>query len=178
MKAIIGRLVPVLLLSACMGGQPHLADPAVSAHEDFVAALLQSNDAAAAGNYGTADKLLADFGLLHVASSDANEALYWRALYKLDPANPTASNRDAGVLLDTYIATGAVRRRTEALSLKRIANALEARATVVTNVAAVPAAKPDQAAEHAKDEEITRLKDELSKATAELDRIKRRLAKP
>ena len=177
MRHVVTRLMPVLLLSACMGGQPHL-DPAASAHEDFVSALLLSSDAAAAGNYGSADKALADYATQHAMSADASEVLYWRALYKLDPANPTASNRDAGVLLDSYIATGAARRRIEALALKRISVALETRATPVTTVVTAPAPRPDQSAERAKDEEIARLKDELTKANAELERIKRRLAKP
>jgi hypothetical protein len=61
---------------------------------------------------------------------------------------------------------------------------LEAKPTVVTVTTPAPsggsgsAAAPSHADERSHDEEVQRLKEELAKANAELDRIKRRLAAP
>ena len=165
-----------LAVTACGTSQNRLAAPSPAGRTEWTPVLLQAAQEAGAGRYAGADKLLADFAVRYPASAEASEAMYWRALYKLDPVNQSAGPRDAAVLLDGYIASGANAHRTEVLTLRRLSSALEARAAVsVPAPVKADVVKPD---DKARDEEILRLRDELSKATSELDRIKRRLAMP
>ncbi|CAN5777218.1 hypothetical protein BH11GEM1_BH11GEM1_29310 [soil metagenome] len=161
-------------VTACGTAQTRLADPIPAGRTEWTPLLLQAAQEAGAGRYGGADKLLTDFATRYPASAEATEAMYWRAIYKLDPANPAGGPREAGALLDGYIASGANGHRTEVQSLRRVATALETRVATPAPVK-VDVVKPE---DKARDEEIARLKDELSKATSELDRIKRRLALP
>ena len=79
-------------------------------------------------------------------------------------------------MLDSYSqAKGEVAHRSEAMVLHRVAMTLDARTGAVVPAAPATVLKPE---DKAKDEELQRLKDELAKATAELERIKRRLASP
>jgi hypothetical protein len=157
---------------------------AVNARNDWPAVLAQASQEAQAGRYGVADRLLADFATKYAGTEPAAEAQFWRALYRVDPANQTASPKEAIAMLDSYLASPlSAPRRSEALVLRRVAAALDARPAVVTvtTPASGGAGKSDSAAKadnSAKDDEIAKLKDELSKANAELERIKRRLAAP
>ncbi len=163
-------LAASVLLTACHSAAPATV-PSPASRADWTAYQLQISQEVSAGRYGVADRLLGEFATRYPASSEAVEAMYWRALYKLDPANQTGSPHDAAVLLDGYLATPNAPRRTEAAMLRRVAAALELRQTASTTV--VPP-KVDQATT----DEVARLKDELAKANAELERIKRRLAQP
>ena len=169
-------VVAAFAMAACRTGSANLVTPAPVARADWSTALLQASQEASGGKYSAADRILLDFTTRYPASGEAVESMYWRALYKLDPANPVSGARDAGVLLDSYLGSGNATHRAEALTLRRVATALEARASAP---AAVAPAKPDTPPnDKAKDEEIQRLKEELAKANAELERIKRRLAQP
>jgi outer membrane protein assembly factor BamD (BamD/ComL family) len=160
---------------ACGGNSGVQTAPVPQA--SFAATLSQASADASAGRFTAADKTLADFSLQHPASGEAVEAMYWRAIYQLDPANTAVSMRDATALLDSYIAAPGASRRAEAVALRRVLTALDA--TKATAAIPVPAKSVDApATDKAKDDEIARLKDELAKANAELERIKRRLAKP
>ena len=120
------------------------------------------------------DKALADFAQRYPASPEAAEVPYWRAVLKLDPANPTAL-REALAMLDAYLAsTPAGMHRAEAATLRRLGLALEQRTAAL---AAIPpaTARPD---DKAREEELQKLRDDLAAANAELDRIRRRLARP
>ena len=166
-----------LVVGACTTAQPRLAEPmAPTAHSEWGPWLLQASQEATAGNYPVADKLLADYATKYPATPEAAEAMYWRALYKMDPSNSAAAPRDAAVLLDGYLASGTSTHRTEAQTLRRVASALEAQSHVVA-----PASTKTEVVkveDKARDEELARLRDELSRANAELERIKRRLAQP
>ena len=164
-----------LAVTGCGTSQTRLADPIPAGRTEWTPLLLQAAQEASAGRYVGADKILADFAVRYPASAEATEAMYWRALYKIDPVNQSGGPHDAGMLLDGYLASGATSHRTEVQTLRRVATALEARATTSAVPKVVEVAKPD---DKARDEEITRLRDELAKATSELDRIKRRLAQP
>lgn len=118
------------------------------------AALAASGD----GRYGDADKTIAEFEHQHAGSSLAAEALYWRALLALHPANRNGSPRQASDFLDRYLATRQAPRRREAQALKRIATQLRS-------------VSPDTS-------EVVKLRGELAKAQEELDLIKKRLAQP
>lgn len=169
-------LVLALAVSACTTAQPRLAEPAPTARAEWTQWLRQASQEAAAGNYAVADRLLADYASRYPATPEAAESMYWRGLYQLDPSNAVTSPREAVVLLDGYLASGTATHRAEAQTLRRVASMLEtqSRAPSMTTV------KPEvvKVEDKARDEEIARLRDELARANAELDRIKRRLAQP
>jgi hypothetical protein len=161
-----------------MTRQSALAPAPSSASSDWTASLAQASQEVQSNRYAVADRLLADFVARYPNSPEALESSYWRALFKLDPANPATAPHEAGVLLDGYLATPAAgAHRTEAAVLRRVASSLEPRPALT---AAAPAAPPGaaRADDKARDDELQRLKDELAKANAELERIKRRLAQP
>ena len=169
-------LVVVLTVGACSSGQQRLSET-TPARNEGQAMILQASQEASAGRYAVADRILADYAARYPASPDVADAMYWRALYKLDPANQSAAPRDALVLLDGYLSTNSAGHRTEAQTLRRVAAALEARAAAATTAAQLKVETP-KVEDKAKDEELQRVKDELAKANAELERIKKRLAQP
>ena len=174
----VGVVVALQLLAAC-GVFGHTSAP--SPAKDLAATLAQADREVLATRFGIADKLLSDFAAQHPASAEGAEASFWRALYKLDPANQTASPHEALVLLDAYLASSLTTpHRAAATTLRHIAATFERGPAVVTQTVTVPGpggsgAKSD---DKSKDDEIARLKDELAKANAELERIKRRVATP
>jgi hypothetical protein len=170
-------VVSAALLTACTTGQPRLSEASPSQIEG-TATILQAAQEVNDGRYGVADRILSDYSARYPTSSEAADVPYWRALYKLDPANPNAAPHDAIVLLDGYLSGTAGTHRTEAQALRRLANAMEARAVATTTMATPAKTDAPKPEDKAKDEEMQRLKDELAKANAELDRIKRRLAQP
>jgi hypothetical protein len=124
---------------------------------------------------GEADRALSAFERRYPGSPEAAEVAYWRALLKLDPNN-AAAVRESVTMLESYLATApSGTHRTEAAVLRRLGLALEQRNAALAAVPPVAAVRPE---DKARDEEITRLRDELSKANAELARIRRRLARP
>ena len=142
-----------------------------AAERDWPAAYLAAQGAADHGAYGDADKTLADFASSHPGSAQALESGYWRAVYKLDPANKDASTKDAIAGLDKYLAIPDGTHRGEATTLRRIAVQLQSLDR------ALNAPKVDEAAA-TRDEEVKKLRDELQATKDELERIKRRLAAP
>jgi hypothetical protein len=153
---------------------------------------------AARGEFAAADSTLAAFATRYPGSAQALETGYWRSVYRLDPGNRDLSIETAMASLDGYLAdTRAHEHTAEARTLRRIAGELDrlnrlagnalaqqnkdATAAPVTRVGAnepgAQPAKPGSDAQAAADE-IKRLKEELAKANAELERIRRRLAQP
>jgi hypothetical protein len=145
--------------------------------------LVEVQAAAAAGRYSEADFRLETFAQEFPGSGEASEALYWRALLKLDPANREASVRDALALLDAYLkAEGAHPHQAEVATLSRMAaqresltRDLEAAREAATKAAA---AVPPPVVVPKPDEDVAKLRDSLARTTAELERIKRRLTAP
>ena len=152
---------------------------------------------AARGEFSTADSALSAFARRYPGTGEALESAYWRAVYKLDPSNRDLSIESAIASLDGYLADTRPHQHTaEARTLRRVAGELDrlnrlagnalaqqikdANAAPTTSVSAneprSEASKP--AADAAAQDEIKRLKDELAKANAELERIRRRLAQP
>jgi hypothetical protein len=166
-----------MVLTACTTGQQRLADPSPGPMEGTMT-FSQAAQEAGAGRFAVADKILADYAVRYPATSEAADAMYWRALYRLDPANPNASAREAAQLLDGYIATNNGTHRMEAPALRRLAGVIEARAIAAANVSSAPKLELPKPDDPSKDEELKRVRDELAKANAELERIKRRLAQP
>jgi hypothetical protein len=169
-------LVLALVVAACSTAQPRLAEPTPAPRTEWNAWLLQASQEATAGNYAVADRLLTDYGSRYPATPEAAEAMYWRALYKLDPSNSATAPKDAATLLDGYLASGTSTHRAEAQTLRRVATALEAAKSATASAPAkTEVVKVD---DKAQSEELVRLRDELARANAELERIKRRLAQP
>jgi hypothetical protein len=146
------------------------------------------------GNFDSADSMLAAFGARYPATPQGVETAYWRALIGMDPANPHASLPTAVGFLDAYLAgPHRATHEEEATSLRRVAVQLEETSKLAAlaqtrDVAAVPKPQPPDVRVDAPkpatdptlnpDAEIKRLKDELAKANAELERIRKRLAQP
>jgi hypothetical protein len=154
---------------------------------------------AAEGKFAAADTILARFATEYPDTRQASETAYWRALYDLDPSNRGGSFRSAISSLDAYMSAGGPHEHAvEAATLRRIAGHMDelnklaasalaeardtstaARGTATDQRAEVkPPAAGDVGLPTAADVEIKRLKDELAKANAELERIRRRLAQP
>jgi hypothetical protein len=162
-------------------------------------ALATARGFASAGRWDSADSTLSSFAAMYPGTDEALETAYYRALFKMDPTNPHASLPAAMASLDAYLADRRPRQHAvEAQTLRRVAgevdglnraaNSALAQAKDATNVAkdakAEAADAKDAAAKAADtpataaDAEIKRLKDELAKANAELDRFRKRLATP
>jgi hypothetical protein len=127
------------------------------------------------GDYSGADRILADYALKTKGTQDAAEISFFRALYMTDPKNK-ASSMDAGVrALNIYLnSAGARRYRTEAEILKRTAQTVQSLRTVTQG----PKVIGRDTVYVTREDEIAVLKDQLAKANAELERIKKRLANP
>lgn len=184
-----GTLAALLLTAGCAQLRAASATPAPMEGK-LSASLQQAEREVASSRFGIADRLLTDFALGHPNTPDAVETAYWRALFMLDPNNQTASRRDAVAMLDSYLNTPiTVMHRGSATTLRRIAAALDRPVPIAAanppSAAPAPRAeskadtKADTKAEDkSRDEEVQRLKEELAKANAELERIKKRVAQP
>ena len=122
-----------------------------------------------------AERALTDFAQRFRGSPEAAEVPYWRALLRLDPANPAAL-RESVALLEAYLAnTPDGIHRIEASALHRLGVVVEQRNATLAAIPSATVARPE---DKARDEEIQQLREDLAKANAELDRIRRRLARP
>jgi hypothetical protein len=149
---------------------------------------------AADGRLAAADSTLANFAAQYPGTPEALETAYWRALYRIDPSSPQVSITTAMASLDAYLADPRPRQHvSEATILRRVAGQLDgltkqtasamaqakdANAVAANAKAQAADAKAGAEAPVAADVEIKRLKDELAKANAELDRIRKRLSQP
>jgi hypothetical protein len=120
------------------------------------------------------------------------ESIYWRAVQQLDTASTAAGVESARALLDGYltaeqrrehVAEATVLRRlaTASLQLTRVEASLRANprpAETAPASAETKRAEPEPRRDEEALKEIQRLKDELAKANAELERIRKRLANP
>ena len=186
---LFGPFVVLLATAGCAQLRAANASPAPMEGK-LSASLLQAEREVSSSRFGVADRVLVDFAEGHPNTPEAVETAYWRALFMLDPANQTASRRDAIAMLDSYLNTPvAVMHRGAATALRRIAATLDRPMPVAAGSAPSPApsqraepkadTKPDTKAEDkSRDEEVQRLKEELAKANAELERIKKRVAQP
>jgi hypothetical protein len=193
-------LVLGLVAAAACNPRPVFLQPRPM--REWPAAIQAAKVAAREGRYANADSTLAGFMARNPGSYEAREAAYWRALFLVDPANREASPAEALRALNQYFADGStadaydeatVLRRvvqqtdslTRSLAQARqlIAEAQEAAAEAAA--APTPAAPetpaPARPARDAREnrnlvEQVRRLRDELSKANQELERVRRRLS--
>lgn len=179
MRAIAAALL-IAGVAGCATTMRRSMPPAAG---DWLATLGAAQAAVVQGHFDEADRVLSDFAQRYPRSPEAREAAYWRALYDLDPANTAADPRAAADRLDAYLSetdTTIALHRSEARTLRRIAAAidsLEHQPPVVATPgdSATAAAARAQQHEDEMQKEIQRLRDQLDKTTAELDRIKKRL---
>jgi hypothetical protein len=167
-------------------------NPPPVADNEWPRTLAAAQDQAGRTEFEAADSLLARFAREHAGSHGALEAEFWQGVFRLDPSNRTGSMSSGLAALDAYLADPRPHdHASEALTLRRVAaqldaaNRLAASATIAAHeaTAASPGrptsdSRSDQRSADAGADEIKRLKDELAKANAELERIKRRLAQP
>jgi hypothetical protein len=156
---------------------------------EWLTALTYAKAAASAGRYDEADRTLSEFAQLFAGAPETCEAVYWRAVFKLDPANPSATPHAAVEQLDAYLADSArALHLTEAVVLRRLALSLDSLSQNQNRIVTIrpPATNeptPDDAVvaqerEQELQKEVQRLKDQLDRRTVELERIKKRLAPP
>lgn len=168
-------LVVFLAGSGCLPTRNAPQPAAPTAQSEWPAVYARAITDANESRTGAADRGLAEFAQRFPGSAEASEVTYWRALLRLDPGN-AAAVRESITMLDSYIASApAGTHRTEAGVLRRLALALEQRNAAIAAIPPAPTVRPE---DKARDEELARLRDELSKANAELERIRRRLARP
>lgn len=141
----------------------------------FETAVMAAEKRVEAGDYAGADRILSDFAIKAKGSPEATETAFWRALYMVDPNNKTTSMADGVKALDIYINTTAAKKyKAEAIVLKRTAQAVLA----LRAVQAAPRVAGRDTVFVNREDEIAALKDQLAKANAELERIKKRLTDP
>ena len=171
MKRIVCVAI-MIVVSACAKPPARASQPLAA---EFAGAIETARQKVDAGDYPAADKILADYSLKHQGTPEAREISFWRAMYIVDPANRTASIAQGIRALDIYLATdGTIWYRPQAEVLRRTA-------LVIQQVR--QAQMPKQATGKdtvfiSREEEVAALRDQLAKATAELERIKKRLANP
>ena len=147
--------------------------PSLPAESPWVGTLAAAQAAVDSGRFATADSILAAFERSEPDSPDAGESTFWRAMLRADPRNPAFAPADARAALDAYLATPNPRRRTEAtVMLRMLALSDSIRALHTAQRSAT------EARDRAREEEMQKLRDDLQRTQAELDRIKRRLGNP
>ncbi|HEU4878117.1 MAG TPA: hypothetical protein VFT21_01635 [Gemmatimonadaceae bacterium] len=164
--------VLALIAIACSKGPAGSAPAPVT---PFGAAVLAAEKRVEAGDYPGADRILSDFAVKAKGSPDATEIAFWRALYMVDPNNKNTSMADGVKALDIYLnTTSAKNYKSEAMVLKRTAQSVLA----LRAAQAAPRIAGRDTVFVTREDEIASLKDQLAKANAELERIKKRLADP
>jgi hypothetical protein len=182
-RALVAACVAV---AAC--GAPGAAPPprpltvAEVAENDWPREIALAQAAAARLEFAMADSVLRAFGARFPGTPQAAEATFWRALFRVDAAaagrDPARDAlRDATAVLDAYLAGGAVQPRyTEASVLRRVATQLDSLRVLAESTRVVPPAPVLRDSLKVRDDELARLRQQLQEVTAELERMRRRLA--
>ena len=138
---------------------------------------------AADSQFASADTLLATFGQSSQGSFGAQEAVFWRGVFLLEPANKSGSMHDAATAFDSYLANpGQLPHRPEAIVLRRTAHLIDSltQSRSMDSVPAMNLVVSDSSRSSAREQEMAKtvklLQDSLNKTNAELDRIKKRLS--
>jgi hypothetical protein len=180
----VKRLVILCALLVSAGCAPFHHPGSTPVRDEWDTTLSEARLDADSGRYDAADKALADFISLHNGSQEATEAIFWRGLFKVDPSNRNGSLSAGISSFDAYLASDSVNaHRSVAMVLRRtaaLAQSLKVAATTATpqTTTVTPAPVVDKDATKSRDEEIASLREQLAKANAELERIKKRLANP
>jgi hypothetical protein len=177
---VIARALVLLVLwsSACRQPPPPppvvtVPTPELPPEPRWPGTLVAVRAAIDSGRFAAADSILEEFERNEPGTRDALESEFWRLLIRTDPRNPAFSPDTARAALEAYVASPDASRRTEATALLRL--------LVISDSLRTAQASARAAAEQrdrARDEEIERLREELQKTQAELERIKRRIGSP
>jgi hypothetical protein len=141
---------------------------------EFAAVIEQARQKVEAGDYPAADRILSDYALRHQGSQEAREVSFWRAMYIVDPANRNSFSRTGHSALSTSIS------RAKGQSGTAAGGSSTPDCSGVTVGASGCGAETGEwpgHGVHLREEETAALRDQLAKANAELERIKKRLAK-
>lgn len=150
---------------------PVVAAPASSA-TTWATTLAEAQRAHENGAFAAADSLLLQFGLANAGSAEGAEADFWRAVIKADPAYPAPSPRERIALFDAYLAAGpSAPHYVEAVTYRRLLEAMDSTRTFIAQLRS-----SSEARMRSREDEIRKLSDDLDRALAELERIKKRLA--
>ena len=169
----------LVVVAACHGRPsppvPVVAVPAPSLPPEppWIATFAAMQRAIDSGRFSAADSILAEFDRTEATVRDSSESAFWRVLLKSDPRNPAFTPAGARAALEAYAGSDYSQHQTEVAVLLRLLSVSD---SLRTAQAAQKTAT--DARDKARDEEMQRLRDELAKTQAELDRIKRRLGPP
>lgn len=178
----IWKFLAVLALAAgCTHASQYRTSPA---DREWSATLASAQQLAASTQYAAADSVLEEYAQRRPHSTGAREALFWRGVFALEPANSAASVQTARTAFDAYLAdSGTVEHRAEASALTRATRVIDSlsQARATDSIPAVHLTVADDSLRAtAREQELLknmkRLQDSLEKTTAELDRIKKRLS--
>jgi hypothetical protein len=144
--------------------------------QEYAAVLKLAEERVEAGDHAGADRILSEFALKSPGTEEATEIAFWRALYMVDPANKRTSIPEGIRALDIYLSTPGTRwYRAQAEVVRRTAQSVQALRTASQ---AQPRIVGRDTVYVSREEEIAALRDQLARANAELERIRRRLANP
>lgn len=177
MNARIRRLtvgaVATLAMACSRGSQPPAAPAPAQAYAEV---LEEAEERVRDGDHAGADRILSAFAMKAVGTEEATEIAFWRALYMVDPANKRTSIPEGIRALDIYLSTPGTRwYRSQAEVLRRTAQSVQALRTASQGQ---PRVVGRDTVFITREEEIAALRDQLARANAELERIRRRLANP
>lgn len=177
-SALVAGTVLIAACSSSRSGAPELPTPLdpPALQAKWAATLSDVKADVASARYTAADSSISNFLETHPGTPQSAEALFWRAVLKLDPANRTGSAREALVAVDAYLAGGTALPNFEmAQVLRRTASTLESAQRPLPAPVRPVVSVPDSSERARSAEEILRLKTELEKVQVELDRIKKRI---
>jgi hypothetical protein len=177
---IITAFLAVSMLSACATFSRSASDP--PSPEAWGALLNTTDYLANAGRHAAADSTLSAFATRHPGTRAAEEVLFWRALYKLDPRSSAATRAEGRALLDSYLASEKTAwYRGQANVLRHLAREIvlaEQVASQASGDTTIVITDTSAAGIAARDRVIRTQRAEIARLNAELERIKRRLAAP
>jgi hypothetical protein len=177
---IITASLAVLTLSAC--ASLSRSAPKSPSPQAWGTLLNTADQLANAGRHAAADSALLDFSQRYPGTRAAEEALFWRALYKLDPRNSAATRAEGRSLMDSYLASERTAwYRGQANVLRRLAREIvlaEQAAAQASGDTTIVISDTSPAGIAARDRVIRTQRAEIARLNAELERIKRRLATP
>jgi hypothetical protein len=182
----VSFLLVLVLAAGCVRRQESAPEPGVRwATRDWPTALAAAQAAALERRFADADREMELYAQRNPGTPQARESSYWRALFRIDPANDGGDARAALDQIDRYLADSVSYspRRAEALTLRRLAITLDSLDRASGELAMTTARSEEGAAAAAtareRETELVRqnqqLKEQLEKTTAELERIKKRL---
>jgi hypothetical protein len=168
----------LVLASGCHRAAPpapvvQVPVPTLPPEPPWVATFAAMQMAVDSGRFAAADSILDAFDQADATARDSSESAFWRTMLKADPRNPAFSPAAARAALEGYAASDFSQHQTEiAMMLRLLTLSDSLRAAQVTQRTAT------DARDKARDDELLRLRDDLARTQAELDRIKRRLGTP